>query len=94
VRRVVVLAALVLVGAALYYFRPWDPHLSAGEVERAVADDRPGVEVECNRSDTNDGSLQMNDVDYACVVDDGREKRRIWVGTDSDRITERDGWGG
>ena len=65
-----------------------------GEVERAVRDDLPRAEVDCSRSDTNDSSLQMNDVDYACVVDYGLEESRVWVGTDWDRITERGGWGG
>jgi hypothetical protein len=60
--------------------------MSAGEVERALAD--------CGHSDTNDGSPQMDDVDCACVVDDEREERRIWVATDWDCITERDGGGG
>jgi hypothetical protein len=94
VRRLLLLTALVVTAAALLYSRPWDPHMAAGEVERAVRGDRRGVEVDCDRTDTDDSSLQMNDVDYACLVDDGREEHRIWVGTDRHDITERGGWGG
>jgi hypothetical protein len=93
VRRIAIVVSLVVIAAALWYFRPWDPHMSAGAVERAMGDGRQGTEVDCSRSDFNDGSLNIHDVDYACVTHDHGTEYHIWVGTDWHHITERAGWG-
>ena len=41
---------------------------------------------ECERED-EDESLEMRDVDYACLPDDA-SKFGYWIGTDESRITE------
>lgn len=81
-------------GAALVYLRPWDPHLSAEETERAVLKlYRAGAvrSVDCRWSQNNSGPYEGEvDVDYACKVEfrDGSTTRG-WVGTNDKRITRQ-----
>jgi hypothetical protein len=92
VRLFLALALLVVAGAALVYFRPYDPHMSSAELERVLqARVGPRVDVSCSSSQSNDGSLGLDDVDYACVFDYGDREKRFWVGTDWNRITGMDG---
>ena len=85
-------AALVFLLVLVWYERPWEPHISAGAAERELRAVyvRNAHSVDCHRA-RNDGSIAMDDVDYACVVDVGEgEAAMWWVGSDWDHITEAD----
>jgi hypothetical protein len=90
---VLALAAVAVGGVAIVAARPWDPHLSEREVERRLAKRITMNErlVKCDALNSNDGSLQLDDVDYECRV--GRAGSLIWLGTNNERITEVAGGG-
>lgn len=82
---------VVVVFAVVWQMRPWDPHLGEDEVERRYSEliDVPQSDVDCSAKNGNDGSIQVDDIDYECrIPPDGR---RVWLGTDSDSITDIDG---
>ena len=80
-------AAIVLLAVLVWYERPWEPHISSGSVEREIAHKLTKARsVSCHRAG-NDGSIPLDDVDYACDVDFGDFQSTWWVGTDWHRIT-------
>jgi hypothetical protein len=68
-----VAASVVLAAFLVTHWPPWDPRMPASDVEAALAEkleaERAGfpgnVHFECDRLE-NDGTIEMDDVDYDC----------------------------
>jgi hypothetical protein len=68
-----VAASVVLAAFLVTHWPPWDPRMPGSEVEAALAKkfeaERPGfpgrVHFDCDRLE-NDGTIEMDDVDYDC----------------------------
>ncbi len=83
-------SVIVLVVSLLVAFaqRPWDLRMGANEAARALeARLANGVRYRCEREE-DDGSIAMDDVDYACGAVNRRGAMGYWIGTDVDEITE------
>lgn len=85
----VALAIVVLVPAGSSLYRTlWDPRMGAEAAGRALSALVHNGGVYVCRPIENDGTIPLDDVDYACGAVNKPILSGYWIGTDGDSITE------